>query len=31
VPRIAGRAWVTGRRESVIDDDAPLRGGFPAV
>ena len=28
VPRIEGRAWVTGRHEFVIDDDDPLRDGF---
>ena len=28
VPRIEGRAWVTGRHEFLIDDDDPLRDGF---
>ena len=28
VPRIEGRAWVTGHHEFVIDDDDPLRDGF---
>ncbi len=28
VPRIAGRAWVTGHHEFLIDDDDPLRDGF---
>ncbi len=28
VPRIEGRAWVTGRHEFVIDDDDPLSDGF---
>jgi proline racemase len=28
VPRIEGRAWVTGHHEFVLDDDDPLRDGF---
>ena len=28
VPRIEGRAWITGFHEFVIDDDDPLREGF---
>lgn len=28
VPRIEGRAWITGRHEFVIDDEDPLRDGF---
>ena len=28
VPRIEGRAWITGHHEFVIDDDDPLRDGF---
>ena len=28
VPRIEGRAWITGRHEFVLDDEDPLREGF---
>ena len=28
VPRVEGRAWVTGHHEFVIDDEDPLRDGF---
>ncbi len=28
VPRIEGRAWITGRHEFELDDDDPLRDGF---
>ena len=28
VPRIEGRAWITGHHEFVIDEDDPLRDGF---
>ena len=28
VPRIEGRAWITGLHEFLIDDDDPLRDGF---
>ena len=28
VPRIEGRAWITGRHEFLLDDEDPLRDGF---
>ena len=28
VPRIEGRAWITGHHEFVLDDEDPLRDGF---